>query len=209
MGTKLISIWPRFLSAGVGFLPYLLTFKMGSIDIPHQDSIRQKDEQLLATLGYKQEFKRAFAPLEVIDFWPRYSKIWLICGGLWYRLLHHWIITLNCFSPFLCHPKWRRPSDGVGGESHHVYLWISLTLSSVVGSECIRIVYWRRHGRACVSCSNFWWCTYDFKFCCLSDSESKINSSIFGPIHWLLRDGEMFYAGSLDVRSSSLPMQAH
>ncbi|KAG7087578.1 hypothetical protein E1B28_013532 [Marasmius oreades] len=30
-----------------------------------KDSIRQADEALLATLGYKQEFKRAFKPLEV------------------------------------------------------------------------------------------------------------------------------------------------
>ena len=42
--------------------------------IPRQDAIRQKDEQLLATLGYKQEFKRAFTPLEVIDFRLRYPK---------------------------------------------------------------------------------------------------------------------------------------
>ena len=45
---------------------------MASVAIPRQDFIRQKDEQLLATLGYKQEFKRAFTPLEVIDFWSRY-----------------------------------------------------------------------------------------------------------------------------------------
>ena len=50
---------------------------MASIDIPRRDSIRKKDEQLLATLGYKQEFKRAFTPLEVIDFWSRYPKFWL------------------------------------------------------------------------------------------------------------------------------------
>ena len=166
----------RFCSAGAGFLPYLLTFKMASIDIPRQDYIRQKDEQLLATLGYKQEFKRAFTPLEVIDFWSRCSKIWLICGGLWYRLLHHWITALHSFSPFLCHPKWRRPSDGVGGELHHVYLWISLTLSSVVSRECIRIVRWHCHGRACVSCSNFWRCTYDFKFCCRLNPNPKLTA---------------------------------
>ena len=80
VGTKFMSTRPRFCSAGVGFLPCLLTFKMASIDIPRQYSIRQKDEQLLATLGYKQEFRRAFTPLEVIDFWLRYPKIWLICG---------------------------------------------------------------------------------------------------------------------------------
>lgn len=30
-----------------------------------QDAIRQADEALLAALGYKQEFKREFAPIEV------------------------------------------------------------------------------------------------------------------------------------------------
>jgi hypothetical protein len=95
---------------------------MASIDISRQDSIRQKDEQLLATLGYKQEFKRAFTPLEVINFWWRYPKFRLICRGLWDRLLYHWIIALHCFSPFLCHPKWRRSSDGMGGELHHIYV---------------------------------------------------------------------------------------
>lgn len=38
---------------------------MASIDITRQDSVKQNDEQLLASLGYKQEFKRAFTPLEV------------------------------------------------------------------------------------------------------------------------------------------------
>jgi hypothetical protein len=33
--------------------------------VGQKDSIRQADEALLASLGYKQEFKRAFTPLEV------------------------------------------------------------------------------------------------------------------------------------------------
>jgi len=33
-----------------------------------KDAMRLKDEALLATLGYKQEFKRAFKPLEVRNF---------------------------------------------------------------------------------------------------------------------------------------------
>jgi hypothetical protein len=32
--------------------------------------IARADEQLLAELGYKQEFKRAFTPLEVIGLFP-------------------------------------------------------------------------------------------------------------------------------------------
>lgn len=33
--------------------------------VSHSDAIRIADEALLADLGYKQEFKRAFTPLEV------------------------------------------------------------------------------------------------------------------------------------------------
>lgn len=32
------------------------------------DSIARADEELLAALGYKQEFKRAFSPLEVRSY---------------------------------------------------------------------------------------------------------------------------------------------
>lgn len=34
-------------------------------NLSRKDSTRQADEALLASLGYKQEFKRAFTPLEV------------------------------------------------------------------------------------------------------------------------------------------------
>lgn len=33
----------------------------------NKEEIARADEQLLAELGYKQEFKRAFTPLEVIS----------------------------------------------------------------------------------------------------------------------------------------------
>lgn len=33
--------------------------------VSDRDAIRLADEELLAQLGYKQEFKRAFTPLEV------------------------------------------------------------------------------------------------------------------------------------------------
>jgi len=32
----------------------------------------------------------------------------------------------------------------------------------------------------------------------------RTNNFIFGPTHWLLHDGEMLYAGSSDVRRSTL-----
>ncbi|KAF5364229.1 hypothetical protein D9756_000907 [Leucocoprinus leucothites] len=38
---------------------------MNAQDQPRQNAVRQADEALLAALGYKQEFKREFAPLEV------------------------------------------------------------------------------------------------------------------------------------------------
>jgi hypothetical protein len=37
----------------------------GDAQATRKDVIRKADEELLATLGYKQEFKRAFNPLEV------------------------------------------------------------------------------------------------------------------------------------------------
>jgi hypothetical protein len=37
-------------------------------------AIKQTDEELLATLGYRQEFKRAFTPLEV--FGIAFRCIW-------------------------------------------------------------------------------------------------------------------------------------
>ncbi|KAJ6526559.1 amino acid/polyamine transporter I [Mycena vulgaris] len=39
--------------------------KSGPTALNNRDAIRLADEKLLATLGYKQEFKRAFTPLEV------------------------------------------------------------------------------------------------------------------------------------------------
>ena len=43
-----------------------ITFRM-----PHgSDNIRAQDEALLASLGYKQEFKRLFTPLEVHQKYP-------------------------------------------------------------------------------------------------------------------------------------------
>lgn len=37
----------------------------GANNVSRRDRIRQADEELLAALGYKQEFKREFSPLEV------------------------------------------------------------------------------------------------------------------------------------------------
>lgn len=37
----------------------------GPVTVERRNSIQRADEELLAALGYKQEFKRAFSPLEV------------------------------------------------------------------------------------------------------------------------------------------------
>ncbi|KAJ7938143.1 amino acid/polyamine transporter I [Mycena leptocephala] len=42
-----------------------MSSKSGTTTVKDRDAIRLADEKLLATLGYKQEFKRAFTPLEV------------------------------------------------------------------------------------------------------------------------------------------------
>ncbi|KAJ7160761.1 amino acid/polyamine transporter I [Mycena filopes] len=42
-----------------------MSSKSGTVPAKDQDDIRLADERLLASLGYKQEFKRAFTPLEV------------------------------------------------------------------------------------------------------------------------------------------------
>lgn len=38
--------------------------------VSRAEAIRLADEALLADLGYKQEFKRAFTPLEVSSYYP-------------------------------------------------------------------------------------------------------------------------------------------
>ncbi|GLB44640.1 putative apc amino acid permease [Lyophyllum shimeji] len=82
---------------------------------------RQTDEQLLASLGYKQEFKRAFTPLEV--FGIAFSIIGLlpsIASVLFYAL-----------------PNGGGPAMGGGGSSPHVrrlYFW----------TYCLCSPRWRR-----------------------------------------------------------------
>jgi hypothetical protein len=45
---------------------YLLRFSTAAVmNVENKEQIRLADEALLASLGYKQEFKRAFTPLEV------------------------------------------------------------------------------------------------------------------------------------------------
>lgn len=48
-------------------LPQPMVYSTGDLggELSRAEAIRKKDEALLAELGYKQEFKRAFTPLEV------------------------------------------------------------------------------------------------------------------------------------------------
>lgn len=63
------------------------------------------DEALLASLGYKQEFKRAFTPLEVRML---FCIIYSCAGinphlGVWDCVLDYWIVTLYCICAIVCH----------------------------------------------------------------------------------------------------------
>jgi hypothetical protein len=44
-----------------------------------KEAIRRTDEELLARLGYKQEFKREFTPFEVFGIAFRYLRLIVTC----------------------------------------------------------------------------------------------------------------------------------
>ena len=65
-----------------------------SVDIQKQrkQAIAKADEELLADLGYKQEFRRAFKPIEVLSFllshcFPDLSPL---CLGFRNCIQHRW-----------------------------------------------------------------------------------------------------------------------
>ena len=61
--------------------------------------IAAADEALLAELGYKQEFQRAFTPLEVsIIFIISYWSVQLINISTGFRnsIQYHWLVTFYC-----------------------------------------------------------------------------------------------------------------
>jgi hypothetical protein len=82
-----------------------------------RDVIRQADEELLATLGYKQEFRREFTPLEVSPD-LMLEALTVICflpiSGVWNCILNYWFIALHSICLILRYTKWRRTSDGLG-----------------------------------------------------------------------------------------------
>jgi hypothetical protein len=66
----------------------------------HTATIANADEKLLAELGYKQEFQRAFTPLEVYYVIITYVISHLIFSkGVRYLVQHCWTLALNCVSP--------------------------------------------------------------------------------------------------------------
>jgi len=72
-----------------------------------QNAVQLADEALLASMGYKQEFKRAFTPLEVAAF-RILCEEWVLTPelfsppGVWDSIFHHRPSSVNCLCPFLC-----------------------------------------------------------------------------------------------------------
>ena len=104
------------------------------------DAVKESDEALLASLGYKQELKRAFSPLEVsrartcicADIHPRRFRL-----GVWNRVQHHRALAIDSVRPstfYVCcrlnifpasqfrafelGVQWRSRVDGVGRTLH-------------------------------------------------------------------------------------------
>lgn len=82
----------------------------------HEDSLERRDEELLATLGYKQEFKREFTPLEV-SVKLRMESYFLIISGVRYRIFNYRFTAVHFICFILRYTKWRRTSDGLGRKS--------------------------------------------------------------------------------------------
>ena len=66
----------------------------------HTGTIANDDEKLLAELGYKQEFQRAFTPLEARYVIVAYVIFHLISQkGVRYLVQHRWTLAFNRVSP--------------------------------------------------------------------------------------------------------------
>lgn len=82
-----------------------------------REAVQRADEELLASLGYKQEFRRAFTPIEVSistvtqGGWS--SKNY--CLGIRHRVLYYRSPTVNIVSPVLRNTEWRRTCNDMGG----------------------------------------------------------------------------------------------
>lgn len=83
-----------------------------------KEEIKKADIRLLAQLGYKQEFKRDFKPLEVcLSFKSRLTPNLMVTFlGLWNCLLDYWLDTLYRVCLVLLFTEWRRSRDGLGSE---------------------------------------------------------------------------------------------
>lgn len=107
--------------------PLRMTYSSGEPggELSRAEAIRRNDEALLAQLGYKQEFKRAFTPLEVrhplgslVLVVHRMNAIFRIpaISGLWDSLLDHRFTSLDCIRTLLCVAERGWPSLGVGSK---------------------------------------------------------------------------------------------
>ena len=67
-------------------------------------AVKESDEAVLARLGYKQEFKREFKPIDVssmqILILTHQSKEFLL--GFRNRIQYHWVVTINSVRPGIC-----------------------------------------------------------------------------------------------------------
>ncbi|SJL13515.1 related to UGA4-GABA permease-also involved in delta-aminolevulinate transport [Armillaria ostoyae] len=81
-----------------------------------KDAVNAADEARLAALGYKQEFKRAFTPLEarLIHLFSRTSVLTNLIVGFWNRVLDHRSGALNIVGSFLRDSQRRRARHGLG-----------------------------------------------------------------------------------------------
>lgn len=103
---------------------------MGKADDPEsqkrKEEIKKADVRLLAQLGYKQEFKRDFKPLEVsgpsqLEMRLRSIEAYMVFVvafvlGLRSCFLNHRLDSLNSICAVLFYSQWRGPCNGLGCE---------------------------------------------------------------------------------------------
>jgi hypothetical protein len=82
------------------------------------DNIKAQDEALLASLGYKQELKRVFTPLEVHRQFPPFQNLLKLIPmtGFWRHFLYHWPSSIDSLCATFCYTQWWRPIHGLGSK---------------------------------------------------------------------------------------------
>jgi len=171
-------------------------------------AIRNADEALLAQLGYKQEFRREFTPLEVHD----------LCYHVFPRSFSHRDIvqvfgiafTIVGLVPsiasvlFYSIPNGGGPAMVWGVSQAHGTSEYEAHGTAVVSGEFIHPDCRSVDGRAWICSTNIWRSTPPLMcvILCIHHS-SPSQSSISGPIRMHQANGETFSLGSLDVRNAN------